>query len=94
MGISSLGKYAGTYEIEVAGPRMDDIEMYVLNDDGSALWYWYSESASLKIHGSEKYGTWRVNGEVISITIQGNAGIINEQYKYFRNGDRYLKKVG
>ena len=43
----------------------------------------YSESTNLKVHGSEKCGTYKFDGGVITITIQGNAGVIVEEYKYF-----------
>ena len=89
-----LEKYAGVYEIEVAGYRGEDAEVYVLNSDGSAEWFWMrSVMYTSGPPGSKKTGRWTAMENFISITIDGIAGPITSDYRHFRQGDHYLRKV-
>lgn len=97
-----LKEYAGAYTIEISGiNNSDEIEAYTLHESGSAKWLYIVpdnvEGAKLT---SEKTGTWTAEDGKISITIQGNAGLITEDYE-LKNGrfinvlisDRYLKET-
>jgi len=90
-----IKKYSGAYTVIVAGYNGGDSEAFALRPDGSAVWVeGYKHNG--KIETRQKNGTWTAKEGVITISIQGNTGIIVEEYKLkngtFRSGDRYLKK--
>ena len=99
-----LSQYAGDYTIEVVGDSSSDVvEVYVLQENGSAKWMRIEndgrDKADIK---SEKFGTWSAKSQKIRISIQGKISTINEDYifKYgrFVNADpalsnRFLKRT-
>ena len=86
-------KYSGAYNI-----GLDGVEAYALREDGTCVWI-YGWMSNGKMQTQQKSGTWTAKDGYISISINGNTGIIVEEY-VFKNGrfvnkedpSRYLKK--
>lgn len=93
-----MQQYAGGYIVEVNGISNEESgEIYVLHENGNAKWMWIKIKPGGQTEvQSEKSGSWTATQDNISITIDGNTGIIIEQYKLINNrfvsGDRYLSK--
>lgn len=98
-----LQKYAGGYTIEVKGISSDDaVEAFALNQNGKATWMYIKDdvNGNPKI-SSKKIGTWTAQEGKISVSVQGNTGVITEEYilndEVFVSSfssDRYLKVTG
>lgn len=95
-------KFAGGYTIEIRGvSSTQDIEVYALNENGSASWLWLENDGKGGVDiKTKKTGTWTASENGISINIQGKSGIINETYELKKNvltntqlPKRYLKKT-
>ncbi len=92
--------YAGSYYVRIDGMGAGEAEeVFVLHKDGTAKWIWIvpDRSAGAKVD-SEKSGSWTASGGRIVISVQGNTGVITEEFN--QNGgrfqsttsrDRYLK---
>lgn len=90
-------KYSGGYIVEVKGvPNTDEGELFVLHQNGQAKWLWIEVQNGQSEIKSEKTGSWTATEDKITITINGNSGLITETYNLiedkFINGDRSLKK--
>ena len=89
-------KYAGKYAIllKTEDKPAGAVEIYTLNEDGTAYWIW---------NGSSKSGYWYADSTVITTVISGNTGPIRENYfgtlntatkQYvFANEGRWLYKM-
>lgn len=97
-----LTTYSGGYTIEILGYSSDnDVEAYALHKNGNAKWMLIVNDGygDAKIM-SEKSGVWIADEGKIEIRIQGNTGLIEEEY-VLKNGkfvntlseDRYLKRT-
>lgn len=93
-------KYAGGYMIEVRGISSDrDAEGYALRKDGTAKWMWIVNDGNGGANiQSEKTGTWTASDGQITVSINGNIGIIEETWQLkndmfydTNNPNRYLK---
>jgi hypothetical protein len=95
-----LKKYASGYTIEVKGiTSKSEVEAYALTENGEAKWLWIENDG----HGEavlkqKKTGTWTASENKITIKIQGNSGLITEEYVMLNgifvstvSDDRYLK---
>jgi hypothetical protein len=88
-----LLEYSGVYHVSPGGA-----EAFALADNGRASWtYGYKQNG--KVETVTKPGSWVANEGFISISIEGNTGLIVENYDLkngiFRNtesGLRYLTK--
>lgn len=91
--VDYLSKYAGAYNVSP-----DGVEAFSLKADGTALWvYGWKENGKVKT--TQKTGTWSASLGYIKIEINGNTGIIVEEYVFkagkFRSKEdfsRYLIK--
>lgn len=88
-----IAKYSGAY-----GISPDGIEAYALRPDRTCSWiYGWKEGGQIKT--KQKSGSWSAKEGYIRIAINGNTGVIVEEY-YMRNGkfvnkdssSRYLMK--
>jgi hypothetical protein len=88
-----LSSYSGVYHISP-----DGTEAFALAENGLASWvYGYPENGKIKT--VEKRGTWTAQENFITVSINGNTGVIVENYRLkngiFRNAEdqgRYLTK--
>ena len=95
-----LKKFASGYTIEVKGIKSkSEVEAYALTENGEAKWLFIENDG----HGEavltqKKTGTWTATEDKITIRIQGQSGLITEEYVLQNgifvnalNNDRYLK---
>ncbi|MEX0968331.1 MAG: hypothetical protein WD077_13930 [Bacteroidia bacterium] len=68
-----LQEYAGSYWIMVKGDS-EKTELFDLKPDGSASWTWTPDN-------QVKSGTWKADSNIIATSIQGNSGLIEEDFK-------------
>ena len=95
-----IKEYSGGYTIEIKGVNSDDvIEVYILSDNGKAKWLWIENENGEAITKSKKTGSWNAIENKIEININGNTGLITEEYILINNvfvntlsDIRYLKK--
>lgn len=91
-----LKHFAGIYEVYVKNIRVtEDSESYTLLESGLAEWKWFErKSGHIK---SIKSGIWSADEKLLKITIEGNSGRINENFKIENekicNESRMLRKV-
>lgn len=92
-----LRQYSGSYNIFVTG--LGSNEAYALKTDGNAVWVYGWKDKSGRIQTETKNGTWTASNGLITISINGNTGVITERYrlvngKFVSTEDkkRYLRK--
>jgi hypothetical protein len=74
--INYLERYAGAYSISP-----DGAEAYTLKSDGTAIWvFGWMESGKVKTQ--QKSGSWTAQQGKIKIKINGNTGLIIEDYEF------------
>lgn len=90
-----IDKYAGGYKVEVKNIYSNTTaEVYILRNDGSAKWMYIindrNGGADVK---SEKIGNWNATENSITINVNGNTGVITEEFKLI-NGEFYDSLTG
>ena len=95
-----LKKYASGYTIEIKGIKsQSDIEAYALTENGEAKWLWIeNDGQGGAVLRQKKTGTWTATENKITIKIQGQSGLITEEYVLLNgifvntiSNKRYLK---
>jgi hypothetical protein len=81
-----LSKYAGGYTVRVLTKETPGVaEVYILNENGNAKWMWLEDDGTGGVKKvSEKTGTWTAEKNKISISIQGNSGLLKEEFTWWR----------